>query len=380
MILDNLKIAIIHDWFDTIGGSESVVEQILTLYPQADLFSLVDFLPARQRSIILSKPVQTSFIQSLPFARRHFRNYLPLMPMAIEQFDLSAYPLVLSSSHAFAKGFIPTPGQVHISYIHTPIRYAWDLQHTYLKNSHLEHGIRSWFTRWILHYIRNWDSRSTNGVDVIIANSNFTAQRIWKYYRRDAQVIYPPVNVDAFTFCNQKENYFLTVSRLVHYKQVQTIVDTFRLLPEQHLVVLGDGPLQQELNRNKPANVELIGWQDQTNVIHYMQHAQALIFASKEDFGIVPVEAQACGTPVISYAAGGALETVISLPNIHPTGIFFNEQTPQSILKAVKIFLNSESRILPEDCCSNAARFSIQRFRQEYHSLVETTVENHAEL
>jgi glycosyltransferase involved in cell wall biosynthesis len=375
-MVDKNKIAIIHDWFDTLGGSESVVEQILALYPHADLFSLVDFLPSEKRSIIQNKHVETSFIQRLPFARKHFRNYLPIMPLAIEQFDLSAYSLVLSSSHAFAKGFIPTPGQIHISYIHTPIRYAWDLQHIYLKNSHMEYGIKSWLTRWILHNIRSWDSRSAIGVDLLIANSNFTSQRIWKYYRRDSQVVYPPVNVDAYSFINQKEDYFLTVSRLVHYKQVQTIVDAFRLLPSQHLVVIGEGPLQKELNRTKPANVELIGWQDQTNVIHYMQHAQALIYAAKEDFGIVPVEAQACGTPVIAFAEGGALETVIDFQNPHPTGIYFYDQSPQSIAEAVQVFLQKGSQISYEDCCSNARQFSIQHFRKEYQKIVEDTVEN----
>jgi glycosyltransferase involved in cell wall biosynthesis len=380
MTMCNPKIAIIHDWFDTLGGSERVVEQILALYPQADLFSLVDFLPADERSIILNKSVQTSFIQKLPFAHKFFRTYLALMPLAIEQFDLSAYPLILSSSHAFAKGFIPTPGQIHISYIHTPIRYAWDLQPVYLKNSHMEHGIGSWLTRSILHYLRNWDSRTTNGIDVLIANSRFTANRIWKYYRREAKVIYPPVNVDQFTSYDQKDDYFLTVSRLVHYKQVQTIVDAFRLLPEHHLVVVGDGPLFPELKRTKPQNVKFVGHQDNARVVSYMQHARALIYAAKEDFGIVPVEAQACGTPVIAYGAGGALETVIGFPDPHPTGIFYNEQTPQSLIEAIQTYLVFGSQFSPGDCSANASRFSIQRFREEYHSLVETTLEKHAKL
>jgi glycosyltransferase involved in cell wall biosynthesis len=365
------KIAIIHDWFDTLGGSESVVEQIIHLYPQADLFGLVDFLPQDERGIIQNKTVRTSFIQNLPFARKHFRNYLALMPLAVEQFDLSPYSLVLSSSHAFAKGFIPTPGQIHISYIHTPIRYAWDLQPVYLKNSHLEHGLKSCLARSILHYIRNWDSRSANGVDVLIANSHFTAQRIWKYYRREAQIIYPPVDIDAFEFHETKEDYFLIVSRLVHYKQVQTIIDAFRLLPQQHLIVVGDGPLYKELDRDKPANVEMIGRQDQAGVIRYMQHARALVYAAKEDFGIVPVEAQACGTPVIAYGAGGALETVNNLDASHPTGLFFAEQTPEAVAEAVKVFLEKGKNFSPHDCQANAARFSIARFRDEYQAVVD---------
>jgi glycosyltransferase involved in cell wall biosynthesis len=365
------KIAIIHDWFDVLGGSESVVEQIIHLYPQADLFGLVDFLPQEDRGIIRNKSVRTSFIQNLPFARKHFRNYLALMPLAVEQFDLSPYSLVLSSSHAFAKGFIPTPGQLHISYVHTPVRYAWDLQSVYLKNSHLEHGLKSCLARSILHYIRNWDSRSANGVDVLIANSHFTAQRIWKYYRREAQIIYPPVDTDAFEFREAKEDYFLSVSRLVHYKQVQTIINAFRLLPQQHLIVVGDGPLYQELNRNKPANVEMVGRQDQAGVVNYMQRARALVYAAKEDFGIVPVEAQACGTPVIAYGAGGALETVNGLDTPHPNGLFFTEQTPESIAEAVKVFLKQGNIISPGDCQANAAKFSIARFRDEYQAVVD---------
>jgi len=365
------KIAIIHDWFDNIGGSESVVEQFIQLFPQADLFSLVDFLPPEKRGMLLNKPVQTSFIQHLPFASRHFRNYLALMPLAIEQFDLSAYDLVLSSSHAFAKGFIPTPGQVHISYVHTPIRYAWDLQQVYLKNSHLEKGPKSWLTRCILHYLRNWDSRTANGIDVIIANSKFTAQRIWKYYRREAQVIYPPVDVVAFEMCAEKEDYFLTVSRLVPYKQVQIIVEAFRQLPDQRLVVVGDGPLYREILHNKPTNVEMVGYKEKNELICYMQHARALIFAAKEDFGIVPVEAQACGTPVIAYGKGGALETVRGLENEQPTGLFFYDQTPQSIVSAVKGFLQIQNKLLPKNCRRNVTQYRKEEFSSQIIHLIE---------
>ncbi|MCX6053869.1 MAG: glycosyltransferase [Chloroflexi bacterium] len=372
--MDKQKIAIVHDWFDTLGGSENVVEQLLYLFPQADLFSLVDFLPKEHRHILQNKIVQTSFIQKLPMAQKHFRKYFALMPLAIEQFDLSTYSLVLSSSHAFAKGFIPTPGQIHISYIHTPIRYAWDLQSVYLKSSHLEHGLKSWVTRAILHYIRNWDSRSANGVDVLIANSKFTSQRIWKYYRREAQVIFPPVDIESFAFCQEKEDYFLTVSRLAHYKQVETIIDAFRLLPHQHLVVVGDGPLFNQFKRTLPNNVELVGWQDHANLISYMQHARALVYAAKEDFGIVPVEAQACGTPVIAFAAGGAVETINGLDTKHPTGLFFPEQTPQSVAEGVNTFLMNENNILAKDCRTNAEKFSITNFRKNYSQLISSII------
>lgn len=370
--MDNRKIAIVHEWFDTLGGSESVVEQLLQLFPNADLYSLVDFLPPEQRWIIQNKEVTTSFIQNLPFARKHFRNYLAFMPLAIEQFDLSGYPLVLSSSHAFAKGFIPTPGQVHISYVHTPIRYAWDLQPVYLKNSNMERGLKSWTARAILHYIRNWDSRTANGVDVLVANSKFTAQRIWKYYRRESTVIYPPVDVESFQPCEKKEDYFLTVSRLVHYKQVELIIEAFRQLPEQRLVVIGDGPLFDKLNQTKPGNVELLGRRDRPEVIAAMQKARALVYAAKEDFGIVPVEAQACGTPVIAYGAGGALETVNPLASEYPTGVFFAEQTPGSVLDGIQEFLANEKSFSCKSCRTNAEVFSVERFRTEFMKIIQS--------
>jgi hypothetical protein len=189
--LENLKIAIIHEWFVTYAGSERVVEQILNLFPHADLFAVVDFLNDSQRGFIQNKKVTTTFIQNLPFAKTKFRKYLPLMPLAIEQLDLSAYDLIISSSHAVAKGVLTAPHQLHISYMHSPIRYAWDLQHQYLKESNLDRGIKSWIARWILHQIRIWDTRTANGVDLFLANSKFIARRIQKVYRRSAEVIYP---------------------------------------------------------------------------------------------------------------------------------------------------------------------------------------------
>lgn len=370
------SIAIIHDWFDTLGGSETVVEQLLHLFPQADLYGLVDFLPQENRWIIQNKTVHTSFIQKLPGARKHFRNYLALMPLAVEQFDLSNYPVVLSSSHAFAKGFIPTPGQIHISYVHTPIRYAWDLQSIYLKNSNMERGLKSWVARSILHYIRNWDSRSATGVDVLLANSAFTAQRIWKYYRREAQVVYPPVNVESYSLCEEKQDYFLTVSRLVHYKQVDVLIEAFRQMPEYRLVVVGDGPLADQYKRMAPANVELVGRQEQAQLVHTMQHARALVYAAKEDFGIVPVEAQACGTPVIAYGAGGALESVNGLDSSLPTGVFFTDQTPEAIVAAVREYVTHAERISPAACRENSLRFSIEQFRENYMRVYNATIKN----
>ena len=363
------RIALIHDWLSVYTGSERVVEQILHLFPQADLFSLVDFVPPEQRAFLQGKSVNTSFIQRLPFARRKFRAYLPLMPLAVEQFDLSAYDLIISSSHAVAKGVITGPDQLHVSYIHSPIRYAWDMQPQYLRESNLERGLRSAVVRSILHYLRLWDLRTVNSVDAFAANSRFIARRIRKLYRREAAVIYPPVDVDRFALCPEKEDYYLTVSRLVQYKRVDLIVQAFAQLPDRRLVVIGDGDDLEKVRAQATPNVTLLGYQPSEVMAGYMQRARAFLFAAQEDFGIVPVEAQACGTPVIAYGRGGALETVCDGASPHPTGLFFHEQSADAIAAAVQQF-EAQDGIRPEDCRQNAERFSTERFRREFADFV----------
>ena len=245
---DKLKVAIVHEWFVTYAGSERVVEQILNVFPQADLFALVDFLQDDERGFLGGRQVHTSFIQRLPKARTAFRNYLPLMPLAVEQFDLSAYDLVISSNHAVAKGVITGPGQVHISYVHTPIRYAWDLQHQYLRESGLDSGLKSWIAKVSLHYLRMWDAHTAHGVDAFLANSKYIARRIRKVYGRDAAVVYPPVDIARFELRADKEDYYLAASRMVPYKRMPMIAEAFAAMPDKQLVVIGDGP---ELDRVK---------------------------------------------------------------------------------------------------------------------------------
>jgi len=360
-----MKVAVIHDWLVTYAGAERVTEQILSLFPEADLFSIVDFLPSEQRGLIGNHRVFTSFLQNIPFAQKKYRNYLPLMPIAIEQFDLSGYDLILSSSHAVAKGIITGPDQLHISYVHTPIRYAWDMQHQYLRETGMDRGVQSWIVRLILHYIRQWDYRTSIGVDHFIANSNFIARRIWKTYRREAHVIYPPVDTDKFSFSDAKEDFYLTASRLVPYKRIDLIVDAFHDLPDKKLIVIGDGPEFYKIKHKAPRNVDFLGYQDSTVLVEYMKRAKAFIFAAEEDFGITPVEAQACGTPVIAFGKGGALETIRGIENDCPTGMFFYEQNICSIVNALRCFEKIESQISSVDCRKNALRFSIDRFRQE---------------
>jgi glycosyltransferase involved in cell wall biosynthesis len=357
-----VKVAIVHDWLVVSGGAEKVLEQIIQCFPDADLFSLVDFL--EDRAPVCGKPVTTSFIQHLPFARRHYRGYLPLMPLAVEQFDLSEYDLVITSSHAVAKGVIVGPDQIHVSYVHSSMRYAWDLQHQYLREAHLTIGPKSWAARWLLHYMRSWDARSANGVDRMIANSQFVARRIMKTYRRRATVIAPPVDVHQFEVCPDKEDFYLTASRLVPYKRVDLIVEAFSTTPHRKLVVIGDGPEMAAIRAKAGPNVTILGYQPFQVLKDHMRRAKAFVFAAEEDFGIVVVEAQACGTPVIAYGKGGALETVVPVGEAHPTGVHFARQTVDALLEGVESFEQKRASITPQACRANAERFSAANFRR----------------
>jgi len=366
-----LKIAIVHDWLVTYAGAERVLEQMIKIYPEADLYSLINFLPSNQRGFIMNKHVTTSFVQKLPFAKKHYRQYLPLMPLAVEQFDLSDYEIVLSSSHAVAKGVITGPEQLHISYVHSPIRYAWDLQHQYLKESGLDKGLKGWVARWILHKIRQWDSRTSNGVDHFLANSRFIAKRIMKVYRRESTVIYPPVDAEFFIFNEKKEDFYLTASRMVPYKKIDLIVEAFSQMPDKKLVVIGDGPDFNKIKSLSGKNIEILGFQPSDVLREYMQRARAFIFAAEEDFGITPIEAQACGTPVIAYGKGGILETIKGLEDEFPTGLFFDQQNVDSIKKTIQLFEKEyESKIDPRKCRENSMRFSPERFRRELSNFI----------
>jgi glycosyltransferase involved in cell wall biosynthesis len=360
------RVALVHEWFDSYYGSERVVAQILKCFPDAELFTLVDVMTAEQRGFLGGRPVRTSFLQRLPFARRHFRGYLPLMPLAIEQFDLSSYDLVLSSSHAFAKGVLTGPNQLHVAYVHAPMRYAWEYQHQYLRQSGLGRGLRGTLARSVLHYLRLWDLRTANQVDHFIANSEFVARRIAKIYRRPSTVVYPPVDVARFALQAAKEDYYLAVSRFAPYKHTETIVEAFRDLGARRLVVIGDGAGLKRARARATPNVTLLGFQSFEALQRHMGRAKALIFAAEEDFGITPVEAQACGTPVIAFGGGGALETVRGLDRARPTGLFFDGQTPAAIAAAVERFEREGGTILAADCRANALDFTPERFRAAY--------------
>lgn len=364
-----MKIAIVHDWLVVPCGAEKVLQNIIQCFPSADIFTVVDFL--EDRDCLMGRPVTASFIQNLPFARKRYRAYLPLMPLAIEQHDLSGYDLIISSSYAVAKGVLTGPDQMHISYVHSPIRYAYDLQHQYLRESGLTGGIRSAMARVLLHYIRGWDARSANGVDFIIANSQFIGRRIRKAYQRDSTVIYPPVDVDAFSLCTEKEDFYLTASRMVPYKRIDLIVEAFSKTPHRRLVVIGDGPEMKKIKSVAGPNVEILGYQPFSVLKDHLRRARAFVFAAEEDFGIAIVEAQACGTPVIAYGKGGALESIIGLPRERPTGIFFREQTKESLMETVERFERSTCLFDPRVIRRNAERFSAQKFRSALSEFVE---------
>lgn len=370
-----MKTAIVCDWLVTIGGAEKFLGHLLQCYPQADVFAVVDFIPPDKRDFLLNKTVKTTFIQKLPFAKTRYRSYLPLMPIAIEQLDVSAYDLIISSSHAVAKGIITGPDQLHISYVHSPMRYAWDLQHQYLQESGLDKKLSGILARYFLHKLRLWDVRSAAGVDHFIANSNFIARRIEKTYRRPADVIYPPVEITRFTPGDEKQNFYLTASRLVPYKRIDLIVDSFNLMPDKKLIVIGDGPDFEKIKRKAGANVEMLGYQSNEILITHMQQAKALLFAAEEDFGLIPLEAQACGTPVVAYGKGGALETVRGLDHANPSGVFYSAQTIESIHQAIKTFDDNQPRFTVENCVQNAARFSPEKFYKTFKSFVSAKIE-----
>lgn len=371
--MKNKKISVVHEWLISYAGSEQVTARILNTFPQAVLFSVVDFLTEKQRSFFGGRYAKVSFIQKIPGAHKHYQKYLPLMPLAIEQLDVSDADIVISSAHAVAKGVLTGPDQLHISYVHSPMRYAWDLQHQYLRESGLNKGLKGWVTKWLLHKLRIWDYRTAHGVNHFIANSQFIARRIKKIYGREATVIYPPVAVEDFACVEQKEEFYLTASRMVPYKKMDLIVEAFTQMPDKRLIVIGDGGEYKKIAALAAghANITLLGYQPFDVLKSHMQRAKAFVFAAEEDFGITPVEAQACGTAVIAFGKGGALETVRPLGVERPTGLFFNEQSVTCLCAAIDAFEANSHLFTADFCRTNAERFSEDRFTRELRDFVE---------
>lgn len=375
-----MKVAIVHDWLVTYGGAERVLEQLLILYPEADLYSLIDDCPEEQRAFLGDRPVRTSYLQKVPFVRRYYRSFLTMMPLAIEQFDLSTYDLVISSSHTVAKGVLTGPDQLHVCLCYSPVRYAWDLQHQYLNEAGIVRGLKGFYARLALHKLRLWDYRTAAGVDNFIAISDHIARRIWKVYRRKSTVIYPPVDLHNFIPGEQKEDYYLTVSRMVPYKKVNLLAQAFSQMPDKKLVIIGDGPDYKKVQRSSGPNVELLGYRPFEDVISYIQRAKAFVFAALEDFGIVVLEAQACGTPVIAYGRGGALEIISDLDTAAPTGLLFEQQSTSSIIAAVEKFESVSEKFTADNCRNNVVKYSPEGFRDNIQNYIARAIRDHGNI
>ncbi len=365
--MSNLKVAIVHDWFAGYAGSERCVESFINIWPNADVFTLFNFLNEEEQKIILKgKQPKTSFVQNLPFAKSNHRRYLPFFPYAIEQFDLSGYDLIVSSSHAVAKGILTNTSQLHICYCHTPIRYAWDLTHQYLRESNLTKGLKGFIAKSILHYIRIWDASSSHRVDQFIANSNYIARRIKKVYQRDSAVIYPPVDVQKFELKIEKSDYFLTASRLVPYKRIDLIAEAFSQMPDKKLIIIGEGPDEEKIKAKAKRNVEFIGYQPYDKLKEYMQNAKAFVFAAEEDFGIMVVEALSCGTPVIALNRGGTAETVMN----NESGVLYEEQSVEGIIEAVERFERQKHKFDAAAISNYAKKYSRDNFESKITNFV----------
>lgn len=369
--------ALVHEWLtpEATGGSELVVKEILQKI-DADIYALIDFESTNPQSYLYQRQIGTTFLQKFPFARSGVQKYLPLLPLAIEQLDLRKYDVILSSSHAVAKGVLTTPNQLHICYCHTPMRYAWDLTFDYLEGSRAGQGLPGYLTRYLLHRLRQWDTISANRVDYFIANSKHTARRIWRCYRRQAEVIYPPVNIERFGLREQKEDFYLTVSRLVSYKKVSLIVNAFNLMGKP-LIVIGTGPELEQLRAIAQPNVQILGSQPNSVVEELMAAAKAFVYTACEDFGIALVEAQACGTPVIALGAGGALETVQDIRQYPQTGtgLLFSPQTEAALIEAVQTFETYQGQFDAATVRSHALKFAPNIFQERYQSFVHQCLE-----
>ena len=359
-----MKVALVHDWLTGMRGGEKCLEVFCELFPDADLYTLV-YDPDGVSPAIRRMRVKTSWLNRLPGARKHFRYFLPLFPRAIESFELGDYDLIVSSSHCVAKGIYPHRAP-HIAYVYTPMRYIWDMGDAYLA------GGTSLSARAGLAlsraYLRRWDLRSTTRVNQVIAISHNVAAKIERIYGRTAQVIYPPVGVDKFHLADTLQAYYLMVSALVPYKRIDLAVDAFNAL-QLPLKIAGDGPLRRFLQRRAKSNIEFLGWVDDRKLAELYSQCQALIFPGDEDFGIVPLEAQASGRPVIGYGRGGLLETVVGLDNSSlaraPTGVFFPEQSAASLIAAIEFYQKHQSEFRPQQIREHAHKFSRERFKRE---------------
>ncbi len=364
-----MKIAIVHDWLNTLGGAENVLAQMVACYPQADVFTLMDFLDDKARARLGVGRTTVSFLQRLPFARTRYRSFLPLMPAAIESFDLREYDLVLSSSHAVAKGVIIAPRAVHLSYIHSPPRYLWDLRGQYFHESGFG-GLKAIAAGVLLSWLRSWDVATSVGIHALIANSSYVAARIRRCYGREAAVLHPPVDTEYFVPAETRGGeFFLTGGRFVAYKKFDLIIDAFRARPDRQLVIFGDGPDADKLKRRAPANVNFVGRVARDEIRRLMQQCAAFVYAAEEDFGIVMPEALATGAPLIAFGRGGSVDILPGAQS--PAGLLFERQDAASAGEAVDRFLASRATFSPTASRDAALRFASERFRAGLRQAVD---------
>lgn len=379
-----LRIALVHEWLLTHGGSEEITGQLCRLFPEAELFTLVADPVPSLRALIGERRIHTSFLQRIPTATLSHRRLLPLMPWAIESFDFTGFDLVISVSHAVAKGVRTAPGQPHLNICCSPIRYAWDLQEQYLEESGLSRGVQGFAARALLARLRGWDRRTANRPTKVLAISRFIGERIQRVWGRDSGVLYPPVATEYFTPApsgggdvaapTREPDLWVTASRMVPYKRIPLILDAFAQMPTRRLVVIGDGPEMPKARAAAASNVTLLGHQPREALRDWLRKAQGFVFAAEEDFGIAPVEAMACGTPVVAYGRGGARETVVGLGTGAPaTGVFFETQTPGAIADGVRRLEEGLARgeVTAAACRAQAERFSERVFRAEAAAAVE---------
>lgn len=360
-----MKVAIVHYWLVTMRGGEKVVEAVCELFPQADIFTHV-YDPSAVSPTIRQHKVTTTFIQKLPLAGKKYQSYLPLMPLALEQLDLRAYDLIISSESGPAKGVITRPDATHICYCHTPMRYVWDMYLDYRKSAGT---LKKLLMLPLIHYLKMWDYVSAGRVDYFIANSRFVAERIAKHYRCPAEVIHPPVATADFEPSPGHEDFYLVMGQLVGYKRVDIAVEAFNRLGRR-LVIIGEGEALAEVKRMAGPKVEVLGWQPFTVIRDHLARCRALVFPGEEDFGIVPVEAMACGKPVIAYQAGGALETVIN----GETGLFFGQQTSDSLIDAVQRFESAESAFDAQRIAGHARMFDKEIFKKKITGFIQEKI------
>jgi glycosyltransferase involved in cell wall biosynthesis len=374
-----MRIAIVHDWCPNFRGGERVLAELCRMFKGAEVFTLFDFLsPDAKQQHFPGVVFHTSIANRIPKVQRFYRTLFPFCPFLMEQFDVTGYDAVISSSAAFARGILTRPAQPHLCYVHSPIRYAWDEQFSYFQQGRIGYGPKGLLFRYLVHKLRIWDMRTAHGPDMMLTNSSYVRARIKRIYGTDAQVVFPPVPVDELEFSPEKDDYYVTASFLAPYKRTDLVISAFNAMPSKRLLVVGEGQQVRELRALAGPNVEFTGFLPRADYVKAVSRARALVFAGCEDFGIALAEAQAYGTPLIAFGRGGATDIVRPLGVVDkPTGILFQRQTAEAVIAAVERFEASAGALLPSACRENAMRFAPERFVREVAAAFQATVEMH---